>query len=198
MHNLIFITHPQVIVDPTIPMTEWKLSEEGRMRMEEFSRCDSVGNLAAIYTSVEWKAHECAIILAKRHSLNVVVVSGLEEVDRSAIGYLPPDIFDACVNEFYLKPEESICGRERAVDAQVRIAGAVSNILKLDHSIGDVALISHGGVGCLLFAYLLGAPISRKLQQVSQTGGSYLVIPLHNPKLTCGWHVLEDSCNLLK
>ena len=35
--QVLFLTHPQVAIDPAIPVPDWTLSEIGRSRMERFA-----------------------------------------------------------------------------------------------------------------------------------------------------------------
>ena len=86
-----------------------------------------------------------------------------ENDSRSATGYLTGPEFDAAVDEFAsARPEESVRGWERAIDAQLaRIIGATKAILNANTAEGDVAIVGHGGVGTLLLCHLSGASISR-------------------------------------
>jgi broad specificity phosphatase PhoE len=93
------------------------------------------------------------------------VVGSLGENDRSATGYLPRDQFEAMADEFFGKPEDSIRGLERAIDAQRRIISAVERVIALSDPNGDIAIVSHGGVGTLLLCHLKGLPISRTEDQ---------------------------------
>ena len=45
MASLIFITHPEVVIDPARPVPEWPLNATGRARMERFSEllADQIG-----------------------------------------------------------------------------------------------------------------------------------------------------------
>ena len=49
MHAL-YITHPQVRIDPTVPVPEWGLSETGAQRAREASRLPWAHALPVSYT----------------------------------------------------------------------------------------------------------------------------------------------------
>lgn len=167
MARVLFISHPEVVVEPNVPVPEWGLSDQGRMRMAAFAGSSRLEAVSAIWSSEERKAIEAADILAEALGLQTRRHAPLHENDRSATGYLPPDKFEAAADRFFAAPEESILGWERAVDAQARIVAAVASCLARS-SPGDVVIVAHGGVGTLLLCHLLGRPIDRALDQPSQ------------------------------
>jgi broad specificity phosphatase PhoE len=165
---VLFITHPEVIVDPATPVPEWSLSSNGRAKMEAFSASNIVANVKAIWASNETKAREAANVLGARLELPVHNEGGLSENDRSATGYLPPMEFERVADAFFREPDTSTRGWECARDAQERISEAVDRILSLRTGDGDTALISHGAVGTLLLCQYLGVAITRAHDQPSQ------------------------------
>jgi broad specificity phosphatase PhoE len=162
-----FITHPEVVVDPDTPVPQWHLSDKGVHRMRAFASQADLGRLSAVWASTETKAIEAAGILAGHFGLPVGVHHGLHENDRSATGFLPPSEFDRMADAFFAKPEESVRGWERAVDAQARVAAAVDDILQ-GFSGESIGLVAHGGVGTLLLCKYLGIPITRTADQPFQ------------------------------
>jgi len=64
MTYALYITHPEVVIDPAVPMPRWGLSPKGRGRAEAFSRHPLVARLSRIVSSEETKALELAQILA--------------------------------------------------------------------------------------------------------------------------------------
>lgn len=167
MPTALFITHPDVIVDPARPVPRWSLNAKGIARMRHYVDGSDHGAVTAVWASEETKAIEAAGLLAARLGLGVSVHPGLGENDRSATGFLPPPEFEAMADAFFARPEESVRGWERAVDAQARVAAAVETILA-SHAGGDIAFVAHGGVGTLLLCHLLGHPIDRALDQPFQ------------------------------
>ena len=124
-----------------------------------------------VYCSTEQKAIDGAVILAQHLSLPFHEVEALGENDRSATGFLPPDEFEHVADQFFGSPDKSIRGWERAVDAQSRIVRAVEKFGKTEK--GDVAIVSHGAVGTLLYCHLAGEPIARRWDQPPNGGGNY-------------------------
>lgn len=168
----LYITHPQVRIDPTVPVPRWGLSDLGRSRSEVMARRAFVTELARIVSSEETKAIETAAILGRALGLPVEVRPDLHENDRTATGFLPPPEFEATADLFFAHPETSIRGWERAIDAQTRIVTAVSAIAA-ERPDAASAFVGHGGVGTLLFCHLRGIAISRRHDQPPGGGGWY-------------------------
>jgi broad specificity phosphatase PhoE len=186
-----FITHPEVVIDPTIPVPDWPLSPLGMRRMRLALELPWLASVHAIFSSAERKARDAADLLGERLRLVPVIVEDLGENDRSATGYLPKAQFEAVADEFFARPEESVRGWERAVDAQRRIIEAVERALSMAPAEGDIAIISHGGVGALLLCHLKGVPISRREDQPGG-GGNVYSFDAASRRLISGWRRIEE------
>lgn len=158
---LLFVSHPEIVVDPAVPVPRWQLSPVGIARARAFAR--RIPAAARIVASDETKAIETAGLIAAAHGLPVAVHPGLAEFDRSATGYVPHDEHDAIADACFAHPEESARGWERAVDAQARILAAWREIATAVP--GPALLVGHGGTGTLLLCALAGLPIARSRDQ---------------------------------
>ena len=167
MSTVYVISHPEVQVDPAVPVPGWGLSDKGRMRMRAFAASPRVKSVTSIWASQEIKATQAAQILADALALPVRLDAALRENDRSATGFLPPKEFEQVADAFFAEPRASIRGWETAADAQDRIMAAVDALLTLAPA-GDVAIVSHGGVGTLLLCRMLAIPIDRREDQPFQ------------------------------
>lgn len=188
--RVLYVSHPEVVIDPAVPVPRWHLADSGIHRMRRFAAGQA--GLGAVWASTECKAIEAAGILAAAHGLPVLVREGLEENDRSATGYLPREEFERVADAFFAEPERSIRGWERAVDAQARVVAAVAAVLAESRGAELVAVVAHGGVGALLLAHLLGQPISRRLDQSAQ-GCWYAFEGETGRLLTDGWQPLPAA-----
>ena len=192
MSAVIFITHPEVVIDPAVPVPRWPLSATGRARMEAFADVLAGRPVAAVWSSDEQKALDGAAILAGRLGAPHHVDEGLGENDRSSTGYIAPPEFWEVVDQFFADPDTSVRGWETARHAQARIVSALGGVDARSPE-GVVLVVSHGGVGALLTAPLQGVAIGREDRPGHAGGGCYLVIdrdPLH---LRDNWRAVEDS-----
>lgn len=189
--SIYFITHPDVVIDPAIPIPQWPLSERGRNRIRRLLRWNWLSQIAAIYCSTEQKTIDSAGILSKATGLPVHQVVALGETDRSATGYLPRTEFETIVEAFFARPRESVRGWERADAAQARIVGALEHLACTAAGTGAIAVVSHGTVGALLLCHLQGQPISRQKEQPGTSGGNYFLFQMPEGILVHGWMPID-------
>lgn len=185
----LYITHPQVTIDPAVPVPDWGLSERGRERARLAAACGWARRLDRLVASTERKAIETAEILSAGR-LQVETDPMMGENDRSATGFLRPDAFEAAADEFFAHPMQSFRGWERAVDAQARIVAAVERVLDRHDQETPIAFIGHGGVGTLLKCHLAGRPTARDGDQPAG-GGNLFAFRLADRAVTCDWTPME-------
>lgn len=164
MSNVYYVTHPDVVIDPEVPVPRWPLSEVGRARMRALCGTAWVRGLGSIWCSTEQKALDGAGILADATGLDYTALETLGENDRSSTGFMPPDRFWALVERFFAEPEQSVQGWETAAHAQARVVAAVAEVIRRAPP-GDAVIVAHGGVGNLLLCHLKGLPISMEQEQ---------------------------------
>lgn len=187
----LYITHPQVRIDPTVPVPQWGLSEMGAARARQAAASPWARRLARIVSSAEVKAIETAQILATAAGIGFETVEVMHENDRSATGFLEPHEFEKAADWFFAHPLESFRGWERAADAQARIVGAVEATLDDHDPTAPIAFVGHGGVGTLLRCHLLGIPINRSYDQLPG-GGNLYAFSLADRRIACDWTPIED------
>jgi broad specificity phosphatase PhoE len=188
----VYLSHPQVNIDPAVPVPNWELSEIGRIRAERAAAAPWVGAIRRIIASDETKAVETARIFAAAAGVPVEIVEGMGENDRSATGFLPPPEFEKAADWFFAHPDDSFHGWERAVDAQTRIVSAVKAALAWWPVDRPIVFIGHGGVGTLLKCWLRGMPISRTQDQNGGGGGNLFAFRLDDLALMADWTPMED------
>ena len=188
MSRLFFITHAEVDIDPAVPVPEWGLSETGAARHAGFAK--RAPEFCAIWSSTERKAREGAAFLADAQNLSVQSDPELGENDRSATGFLPPDVFEKAADAFFEYPDISYKGWETAIAAQTRVVSALQRIVSASPK-GDVAVVAHGAVGALTRAWAMGSQISRAHDQIGSCGN---VMVLARPDLAFvrGWTPMEQ------
>ena len=185
-----FITHPDVLIDPAVPVPRWALSARGRARMRAALMQPWAAGIAAVHCSTEQKAIDGAAILADARGLGITLHADLGENDRSATGYLPKAAFEATADAFFANPDASIRGWERAVDAQLRVVRAIGRILAGPVP-GDIAIVAHGAVGALLLCALAGIAITRAADQPPGSGGFRFAFDAASRALRHGWVAID-------
>lgn len=186
----LYITHPQVRIDPDVPVPKWGLNEIGHARAVAAAALPWARTLGRIVSSDETKAIETAEILARAVGISIEIDERGHENDRSATGFLPPPEFEKAADWFFAHPDESFHGWERAVDAQSRIVSVVERALADHDPNTPIAFVGHGGVGTLLRCHLGGMPIARSHDQPGG-GGNLYVFGLSDRRLLTGWVAME-------
>lgn len=185
-----YLTHPQVRIDPHVPVREWGLSPGGRHRTLAAAKNPALRRTTLVVASGETKAIETADLLSAQLELVPVICDAMHENDRSSTGFLPPSEFEAMADAFFANPDQSVSGWERALDAQARIVRETAAVLGL-HRDGEVLLVGHGAVGTLLYCHFADLPISRRYDQ-GHGGGCFFAIELETKKPLHHWKPMED------
>ena len=185
-----YLTHPQVQIDPHVPVQSWHLSVIGAARVQALIAAGWLAGTTVVVSSAEQKALETAEPLAAALGVPLETRAEMHENDRSATGFLAPAEFASVANEFFAHPNQSIRGWERAVDAQVRIVREAEAVLSRQHE-GDVLFVGHGAVGTLLLCHYCNVTISRTHDQRSG-GGCYFTMTKANRRVLHSWRCMED------
>tara|TARA_R110002124_G_scaffold109676_12_gene262916 strand:- start:45421 stop:46026 length:606 start_codon:yes stop_codon:yes gene_type:complete len=191
----LYVTHPQVAMDANVPVPLWGLSPLGRQRAEIFARRGVIPKGAMIFSSRETKAMELADILAEAAQTLVLSDHLMGENDRSATGFLPPILFEQAADRFFARPELSMDGWERAIDAQARIVDTVGTALASVPDDTPAVFCGHGAVGTLLKCHIAGRAISRREDQSRhghKGGGNCFAFDLAPARLGGEWLAMED------
>lgn len=185
-----YLSHPQVQIDPAVPVPDWGLSQLGRERVARLIASVILKGTNTVVSSAERKAIETATPIAAQLGVEVVFREAMHENDRSATGFLQPDEFERVADMFFANPTASIRGWERAVDAQARIVRETRDVLA-SAADGDILLVGHGGVGTLLYCHFAGLPIDRRHDQPAG-GGNVFVVERQSGRVLQGWQPIES------
>lgn len=195
MTYALYVTHPQVVQAPDVPVPRWGLSPKGRERAERFANHPMVRAAGRIVSSGETKALELAAALAATSGIVVQSGDNFGENDRSSTGFVPPDRFEQLADSFFAHPEVSAEGWERAIDAQARIVAAFEAALAGHDPTVPVIFTGHGAVGTLLKCHLGGRAIARSEDQRRMGdpgGGNVFVVRLSDRALLTDWLAIEQ------
>jgi broad specificity phosphatase PhoE len=186
-----YLTHPEVQIEPAVPLPSWGLSAVGRTRVQSLVAAGWLRGTTQVITSAEQKALETAQPIAAALGVPLEVRDAMHENDRSATGFLPPDEFKSVADQFFGQPDNSIRGWERARHAQARIVCEAEVVLSRTHE-GHVLFVGHGAVGTLLFCHYADTEISRAHDQ-PPGGGHYFTMIKATRKVMHFWRRMEDA-----
>ena len=153
---LILVKHSLPEIVENMPAREWELSEAGRVLAQKLAVRLNRYQPKVIISSVEPKAKQTAEMIAAKHNLDLQLVEGLHEHDRSKVGYLPKDEFQAAVREFFEKPAALVFGSETADACHARFEQAVVRSIMDQNLDKTVVIVAHGTVISLFVSRLTG------------------------------------------
>jgi broad specificity phosphatase PhoE len=194
MAYALYVTHPEVVIDPQVPTPRWGLSDTGRSRAEAFAARGLIPAGARIIASSERKAVETAEAIAAASAQSFESVAAFDENDRSSTGYLPPPVFEQYADKLFAFPADSVSGWETAHAAQTRIVAAVEQALRAHDPARPIVFVGHGCVGTLLKCHLAGRAIARAEDQRRMAhpgGGNVFAFSLPEMRLLSDWVSFE-------
>lgn len=152
---LILVRHSLPEIQKDRPAREWKLSADGRLRAQLLSERISSYPVDILFSSVEPKALETAQIIASACDVELHVVEGLQEHDRSNVPFLSRPEFEMAIQEFFRQPDTLVFGRETANQAHERFSVAITSLVER-YKNQVIAIVTHGTVITLFVSRLTG------------------------------------------
>ncbi|MBN2100602.1 histidine phosphatase family protein [Candidatus Dojkabacteria bacterium] len=145
--QLILIRHSKTNVDPKTPICQWGLSEEGISLAQKLSNEPEVQSLDVIYSSLQTKALETALILAKPNAIPIKTDDNLTEVTsftKEHFGYK----YTQNVSDFYSGKVLRLANGESADEGLKRFNEAIEMIEKVETAAGifKAGIVSHGNI----------------------------------------------------
>jgi len=196
-----YISHPEVRIDPEVPVPRWGLSEVGRRRILVLADRPWLADIGRLVSSDETKAVETATILAERLGLEVEIRPTTGETDRSSTGFVSHERHEQLAARYFAEPEVSAEGWERAIDSQRRVVEALADLTgppaapdpdpdsDPNSARPAVAIVGHGGAGTLLWSHLTGTSIDQANDQPGQ--GHYWTWDRESATMLHGWHPID-------
>lgn len=188
MARAFYITHPQVVIDPAVPVGDWRLTSIGAARVAELAARMPQRPMHVV-ASAERKALETAWPLAAKAGRALEVRPLMHENDRSATGFLPGPAFEKMADAFFARPDDAVRGWEPASAAQARILAEVKAVMQAQPD-RELVFCGHGAVGTLLYCALAGQEISRRWDQAG--GGHWYAFDTDTLVPEDHWQPLEQ------
>jgi broad specificity phosphatase PhoE len=145
--KIVLIRHSQTSPTSRIPVSLWGLSHRGVRLARELSRKKTIKALDIIYSSLQTKALETAIILAKPNAIPVRTHAGLDEISSFTRKFLSSE-YEKKIKDFYNGKISRIQGGETYRKALKRFLKAIREIVKAEKRNGasSIGIVSHGNI----------------------------------------------------
>ena len=145
--NITLIRYSKTNPTASIPIRQWGLTDEGIELAIKLSQSELITSLDVLYSSLQTKALETALILAKPHGLEIKTHPGLDEVTSFTRKFLG-DEFEKVTHDFYSEKIERISEGETWREALKRFNATIDSIVAkekvLHHE--NIGLVSHGNI----------------------------------------------------
>ena len=151
MAKLLLAKHSSPVIAPEAPSHRWVLSERGQSRARWLAQQWRQRGVSKVYASLEPKALETAAVVAAALDIGLHPRPGLEENDRTGLGFLSADDLTQTIARFFAAPNQLIIGAETAANARARFEAAVRAIAAQAGN-ETVGIVAHGTVITLLVA----------------------------------------------
>jgi len=155
VRRLILIKHSQPEIVPDVISHDWRLSETGRRQCCALAERLGAYRPARFVSSSEPKAAQTAAIVAELLRTPWEIAEGLQENDRTRLGPLSAEAYEATFAEFFAHPDRLVVGRETADQAHFRFTAAVNRVLER-HPEGTLGIVAHGTVITLFVSRAAG------------------------------------------
>lgn len=145
--ELVLIRHSKTKRDPRVPIALWGLSEKGIEAANKLSSDRKIQKLDILYTSLQTKALETAVILAKPNALPIKTNDGLTESTSYTNKFIPdPAIYELTLKDYYAGKIQRINGGETLQEALDRFNSAIESIVKENKDKKRIGIVSHGHI----------------------------------------------------
>src|SRR3990167_11058211 len=154
--NLVLIRHSKSLVNPNIPIPTWALSDEGVALAKKLNGIEQLKTLDVVYSSLQPKALETAILATKDAGIPIKTDDRLTETTSFTNKFVSPEELEENSRKYYLDNQLSFYDGETSQEALNRFTEAIEDIVKAENDKKNVGIVSHGNVLTLFSAQYAG------------------------------------------
>lgn len=137
-----FIRHSKTIADMSVNPKVWMLSDEGREKALKLSESEYIENLDVIYSSLQTKALETSVLIAKNNHIPIKTDDRLTEI-TSITNKIIID-YKTEVGDFLAGKVNRLNDGETIQEALNRFESALEDISKIEGDLKNIGIVSHG------------------------------------------------------
>lgn len=148
--RLTLIRHSKTILEPNVPNPLWQLSDEGIALATELSKKDVIQDIDVMYTSLQTKALQTSLILAKDNHIQIKTNPDLTELTSITIEFFSD--YEEKVRQLYAGEVSRINGGETLEEGRKRFNSAIESIVSQEKSVENIGIVAHGNILSLFSA----------------------------------------------
>lgn len=144
--NIVFIRHSKSLVNPSVPINTWGLSEEGVILAKKINKLEVIRTLDIVYSSLQPKALETSILATKDFGIPIKTDDRLTETSSFTNKFVGQEQLEKNTKAYYSDKDLSINGGETYNEALNRFTDALEEITMAESHKANVGIVSHGNI----------------------------------------------------
>ena len=138
------IRHSKTKFQKDVPNVLWQLTEEGIDLASKLSLQKEIQDIEVLYSSLQTKALQTALILAKDNHIPIKTNKDLTELTSITNGFI--EDFEGSVRKLYSGEIKNINDGETIEECSVRFNNAIEEIIKTESNCQNLGIVAHGNV----------------------------------------------------
>lgn len=144
--NLVLIRHSKSLVNPNIPITTWGLSTEGVALAEKLNGISQIKSVDVLYSSLQTKALETAILATKNTGIPIKTDNRLTEATSFTNKFIRSEVLEQNTRNYYSDKRLGFNKGESFEQSAVRFNLAIEDIAKQEVDQKNIGIVSHGNI----------------------------------------------------
>ena len=139
-----FIRHSKTKVESDKPIALWGLADEGIMKAQVLSNDEAIKRLDIVYSSLQTKAIETMLYLAKPNTLPMRTHPDLAEITSFSNKFYIGEEYTSQIERYYERKLDRIAGGETIEEALGRFVAALEAIISQETQAKNIGIVTHG------------------------------------------------------
>jgi broad specificity phosphatase PhoE len=143
--KITLIRHSKTTIAPDIPNPLWSLSDEGITLAQELADNQYIKDIDVLYSSLQTKALETTILLAKPNVIPIKTHADLTEISSFTKKFFGAD-YQEKVHAFYTDQVARLADGETYQEALNRFNKAIEDIISNEQNCNNIGIVTHGNI----------------------------------------------------
>ena len=153
--KLVLIRHSKTLLNKEMPTEQWILSEEGIKLAQKLATKAIIEKCEVIYSSLQTKALETALLIAKPNYIPIKTEQSLTETTSVTNGFF--EDFENEISKWH-KGEYRINDGETKAESLERFKNAIDRVVARESHRNYVGIVAHGNVLSIFSEYYSDKP----------------------------------------
>lgn len=141
---LTLIRHSKTVLEKEVPNLLWKLSDEGISLAIELAQSEVINGVEIMYSSLQTKALQTTLLLAKDNHIPIKTHSDLTELTSITNKFI--EDFETTVQSLYRGEVERVNDGESISEGQIRFNAAIEEIIETEQGKDNIGIVAHGNI----------------------------------------------------